>query len=156
MIRRPMLGNKQAMTLTYITQTALAPPGGSLPNAHVFSANSLFDPDRSGAGHQPRGFDQIGQLFGLYTVVGSRCTAQFTNESSANDKYIVGVALRATSVIATTQFDYMESRNSKYSTMGSLSPKRTLMKTFSARKFFSVPHPLSDDTIGGALSLPQA
>jgi len=34
----------------------------------VFNANSLFDPDFTGSGHQPRGFDQLAALYGRYRV----------------------------------------------------------------------------------------
>jgi len=34
----------------------------------VFAANGLYDPDISGIGHQPRGYDQIIQLYDHYVV----------------------------------------------------------------------------------------
>jgi len=39
---------------------------------HVFRLNSLFDPDLTGTGHQPLGFDQWATLYGEYQVMGSR------------------------------------------------------------------------------------
>lgn len=36
-----------------------------------FRLNSVFDPDLSGVGHQPRFFDQISPLYFYYTVVGA-------------------------------------------------------------------------------------
>lgn len=37
-----------------------------------FSANGLYDPDLTGVGHQPRGFDQMMTLFDRYVVTGVR------------------------------------------------------------------------------------
>lgn len=37
---------------------------------HIFQAIGLFDPDRTGVGHQPRGFDQMMQMFEKYVVMG--------------------------------------------------------------------------------------
>jgi hypothetical protein len=43
----------------------------ALGNAvNAFNLNSLFDPDRTGAGHQPRGFDEISTLYNRYRVYG--------------------------------------------------------------------------------------
>jgi hypothetical protein len=35
----------------------------------LFNLNSLFDPDRTGAGHQPLGFDQLSVMYGRYRVI---------------------------------------------------------------------------------------
>ena len=42
--------------------------GTTLSDGHVFSANSLYDPDTTGTGHQPRGFDQLSALYKMYRV----------------------------------------------------------------------------------------
>lgn len=41
---------------------------GSLTGTYVFNCNSLNDPDRSGIGHQPMGFDQLKGLYNRYKV----------------------------------------------------------------------------------------
>jgi len=41
-------------------------------SAQVFRANSLYDPDYTGTGHQPNGFDQLIAAYNHYTVVGCR------------------------------------------------------------------------------------
>lgn len=46
---------------------------------HVFSANSLFDTDVTGGGHQPRGFDQIMAMYDHYEVIGAKITALMDN-----------------------------------------------------------------------------
>ena len=39
---------------------------------YVFNLNSLFDPNRTGVGHQPYGFDQLANLYNRYRVIACR------------------------------------------------------------------------------------
>ena len=55
--------------LRYSTNLAIVT--GVLGTAtNIFNLNSLYDPDRTGVGHQPRGFDQIKTLYNRYRVYG--------------------------------------------------------------------------------------
>lgn len=40
----------------------------------TWRANSIFDPDETGTGHQPNGFDQMAALYEKYIVLGSSMT----------------------------------------------------------------------------------
>jgi len=53
-------------------------------NNQIFNLNSIFDPDRSGAGHQPYGFDQLSALYNRYRVLRTRWRIIF---SPANASY---------------------------------------------------------------------
>ena len=39
-----------------------------LANAYLFNLNSIYDPDRTGVGHQPMGRDQLALLYHRYRV----------------------------------------------------------------------------------------
>lgn len=41
---------------------------GGVPNDYQFRLNSLFDPDFTGTGHQPYGFDQLTAIYSRYRV----------------------------------------------------------------------------------------
>ncbi|WP_218254000.1 hypothetical protein, partial [Candidatus Magnetobacterium casense] len=43
--------------------------GGALFGDVHMNLNSLFDPNRSGIGHQPYGFDQLATLYNRYRVI---------------------------------------------------------------------------------------
>lgn len=58
--------------LRYSTKLLLVPPVGNLYAEHVFRANSVFDPDLTGVGHQPRGFDEMNLFYERWRVVGSK------------------------------------------------------------------------------------
>lgn len=73
---------KQVRTLTYGTQFTLN-SGVSLGSAHIFSANGLFDPDITGSGHQPLGFDQMMLLYNHYTVTAARMKLTMVHIGSA-------------------------------------------------------------------------
>lgn len=50
--------------------------GGITGNPLEYSLNSLFDPNISGGGHQPYGFDQLTPMYSAYRVIG--CSIQIT------------------------------------------------------------------------------
>jgi hypothetical protein len=45
---------------------------------HAFATNSLYDPDQTGTGHQPLGFDDLKIFFDHYVVVGARIRVRFS------------------------------------------------------------------------------
>lgn len=45
----------------------------------IWNLNSIFDPDRSGSGHQPMGHDQYAPLYHRYRVVGCHATVEWYN-----------------------------------------------------------------------------
>ncbi len=54
---------RYAQTKTYTTGSA-----GVSGTENAFSLNSLYDPDVTGVGHQPYGFDQVASLYSKYLV----------------------------------------------------------------------------------------
>lgn len=42
------------------------------PEYYLWGANNAYDPDHTGTGHQPMGFDQMAEVYGSYAVVGSK------------------------------------------------------------------------------------
>jgi len=53
-----------------------------VPSGYVFSANGMFDPNITGTGHQPLGFDQMMLLYEQYTVVASKITVNLLNSNT--------------------------------------------------------------------------
>lgn len=48
-------------------------PSAGITSAQVMRANSCFDPNQTGAGTQPPGFDQWGNFYNKYVVMKSTC-----------------------------------------------------------------------------------
>ena len=59
-------------------------PGTALQS---FRTASLFDPDRTGVGHQPLFFDEMAAIYNQYRVLGAKCRVRFVN--MANEPVIV-------------------------------------------------------------------
>jgi hypothetical protein len=57
-----------------------------LPNSYLFVGNSVFDPDFSGTGSQPLGFDQLAGLYSRYRVLGSTITVDMMTPSAGTNQ----------------------------------------------------------------------
>lgn len=72
--------NQQSVTAT-----------GGLVNSRFFIANGLYDPDTTGTGHQPLGFDQMMLLYNQYTVVNARIRVNLQNTVASNARVAIWV-----------------------------------------------------------------
>jgi hypothetical protein len=60
--------------LYYDSNLTVTLPNSGLASHYVFCANGLFDPDITGTGHQPMGFDQMMLCYEQATVIRSQIT----------------------------------------------------------------------------------
>jgi len=104
--RPPILSVKHRSRCLYNDNRQLTCTGAA-NNSYVFSVNGMYDPDISGLGHQPMGFDQLMALYEHYTVTSCKITASFVNESSTENAY-VGIALFPDSSVEATPSKLVE------------------------------------------------
>lgn len=131
--------------LKYVTQFSINPPTAGV-TVHEFSANGMFDPDITGTGHQPKGFDEWMAIYDHYTVIGSRIrvTPTVSDGTVSEAGCFWGIYLGDTTGVISGQDSnsIMESKNGQvwgntgtFSAFGSKT-HRSLKKNFSAKKFF--------------------
>lgn len=63
--------------LYYEKNLAVTAPVTGLASGYVFSCNGAYDPNITGTGHQPMGFDQMMLLYNQFTVTQSTITITF-------------------------------------------------------------------------------
>ena len=140
---------KSMMTrLKYVQNISLDPTAG-VGAIQVFRANSVYDPDMTGTGHQPSNFDKLATIYDRYTVVGSkiRVYPNFVSTSGINPYPTVVVALTEDGTDLATVYasggieNVLEqpriSRFTKPLGVLNASGQWSITKTFSAKKFFS-------------------
>ncbi len=76
------VSQRQTHQLYYDWGFNLSPVAGTA-SFYYFSCNGAFDPDVSGTGHQPMGFDQMMLLYEQYTVVASTISVTFISAGGA-------------------------------------------------------------------------
>lgn len=117
----------------------------------VYNACSLFDPNFTGIGSQPRGFDQLMVLYRKYTVIGSKITVHFIPVSTIGS-YIAAINLKSLSTTEALMIDVAESSFSVIdSSNGTSRGPHKLMQTYSP-KFTGNTNPLDDEELGGSVS----
>jgi hypothetical protein len=108
-VPRTLLKNGMTSKLIYQELVAID-PGINSAAVHVFSANGLFDPNVTGIGHQPRGFDQLMALFDHYVVPRAKMTARFSSTVPENKgNYCIFVHISDTASPSTSTTYYAES-----------------------------------------------
>ena len=142
--------------MRYHSQVVLATGEIGQPASHVFSANGMFDPDITGVGHQPRGFDEVMALFDHYTVISSTMSATFLSVLNVGvlvdtKDQMVGISLRDQAAEQTTAEDIMEDRAISFAGIsafrGAVPVRRS--KSFSPKAFLGISHPMSEVAVRG-------
>lgn len=140
-------------TLVYRNQlTTLNPTIGGLAASAFFSANGLFDPDVTGVGHQPTGFDQIMTFYDHYTVIGSKMVASFTNGDTGN-VITAGIYLSDNAVAITNVEQIIENGGVVYAELANGATDgymKTLTLGCNPTKYLGRKSAMSDDILRGS------
>lgn len=112
----------------------------TVPSNYFFSANGMYDPDVTGVGHQPMGFDQYMALYDHYKVLKSKITVEFlpaaTNTQS--DNVICAIYLDDDTTAITDIHAAIEQGNTAWKACTANSTKSTkLTKGFDHKKMFA-------------------
>jgi len=69
--------------------------GAGVLGTYAYRCNSLFDPNYTGTGHQPLGFDQLAALYAHYTVLKSRIRVTWYPQSQGTVPAVYGICKSA-------------------------------------------------------------
>lgn len=103
--------------LNYAGEFTLNPDNTGAAVVHDFRANSLYDPDQTGVGHQPMGFDQLCLMFNHFTVVKSYIKVTCLCDQTLNQPPSAwGIALTGTNneIVGSTLTDILEDDHGKF------------------------------------------
>lgn len=116
---------------------------------HFFCANGLYDPDISGTGHQPRGFDNLMAIYNHYTVTSSRITVSVISPLDAEAIFVLYKDDDATTNVTTCAFAIERKGCTYLATQTNNFPVTNVMKnSWSASSVFAG-DPLSRDELQG-------
>jgi len=87
------LPTKKFVRLKYVSNTVLGAAMGAV-GVHQYRANGMYDPDYTGAGHQPYGFDQLMAKYNHFTVLKCKCHLKITSVVAQDSVY--GICLTDT------------------------------------------------------------
>ncbi len=89
-------------------------------SSQIMNLNSVFDPDRTGAGHQPMGFDTLATIYNRYRVLKTKWKTTWSPSSLTYHLCVLPLngALNTAVTTAATFNACVENPRSKYWTMG--------------------------------------
>lgn len=145
--------------LRYFGSYTVAPPLYNLAcTGQTYGANNMYDPDFTGTGHQPRGFDQLSALYSFFTVTNATLTVEFTWDGVpvAGRGAMCALAVKNNGTLSSMD-TYIEMGNCKYKMLPpDPSAKVKLQKKVNIAKFLGIRDLLSEhDCRGSSLAPPS-
>ena len=146
--------------IKYCQINSLASTSGAV-NYNVFRANSIFDPDQTGTGHQPMFNDNYATIYNNYRVLGSTIKCTFTPltesfdvagpSSSKLGPWYIGInGTNSTSSYSATPETRWEANDSSFAVLNTRTGAdgvMTLTETYSPVE--TLGRPASDDVVSG-------
>lgn len=74
-VQKTLMPQRKYFRLEYCSDD-VGPTTTVSPVYHAWAINDLYDPDVTGVGHQPKGFDQLAPFYQSWRVFGARITVQ--------------------------------------------------------------------------------
>ncbi len=93
LMRPPLFRQVEKRTGQLYYDSGLSISAGGAIAYYRFSANGMFDPDVTGTGHQPMGFDTMMEYFDQYVVTRSHITVRFVHSTGEVLPVICGLKL---------------------------------------------------------------
>lgn len=137
-IPKSLFGNSCRTTLKYVEKLQLNAGASGIPATYVFTANGLYDPNITGTGHQPRGFDQLKDLYDHYLVTKSTIKVTFVSGASSSVGQIVGIQLQDDSAPEADMIEAMEGRTCSYGPLPKNDSACVKTLSFNSKSFFSI------------------
>jgi len=132
------LPSQRRVTLRYAEIIRVTSTAGAV-GKYLFSANGLYDPNITGAGHQPYGFDQWMTLYKTATVMKSRIDVEVGSVSAAVAMIAGVVVAESDPTVITgsaTPVGLIESDRGTSALVVSTTPARHLQSTFDLNVFW--------------------
>lgn len=131
-----LLKNKQRVTMRYGDTFNLNPGALGSPATYVLSCNGLYDPDITGTGHQPRGFDELMQLYDHYLVERATIECWFNHDVSTGTVFMINC--RDSPSVFTLRDSHLENAHSTMTVKSSEAGGAYLRMTVDPAKFLSL------------------
>lgn len=132
----------------YVDRITIDAAGSGAIASYLFSANGMYDPDISGTGHQPLGFDQwLGTssttgFYNHYTVTSSKIRLQIWSQAADNTGLSIVTCGFADDTTTGTDFNnILENPTFTRTCLGAVGSGHdvaSLEKTFDASKYFGL------------------
>lgn len=81
-------------TLRYVDQRGFD-AGAAADTSYTYRLNDIFDPDFTGTGHQPMGYDQLAAVYNRYQVLSSDIKLVVTGQATASDQMVMTLSKSA-------------------------------------------------------------
>lgn len=127
--------------MRYATDIRLDGAVAGLPVNYMFNAIDMRDPDRTGVGHQPLGFNQLEAIYEHYTVLKAKITATFIPlEATGYGVPIVCNIMSNNGTVIYTTPDSQREQGQSTSGIAGFNGSRplTLIHNFDSKRFFGV------------------
>lgn len=129
--------NRMIVKMRYSDQATLDANSISA-STYTYTLNGLYDPDISGSGHQPMGFDQFSGLYQQYKVLGAKVTIEACGPpvTTLSEQYI-GIQFHENASYAPANIvQIIERGRERHAVLGGQNNKTRLTMFWSAKKWY--------------------
>lgn len=110
-----IIGLQRPFALTYVQEATVDGAAAGAATTVVFRLNGMYDPDYTGVGHQPLGFDQMMGLYYKYIVTGCRYEVIISSTNvTATNTCVVGVSIQNAVTTSIAWTEYAEQPGTKF------------------------------------------
>jgi hypothetical protein len=146
----PLFGQRTRKPIRYYFAGTIT-SGASTTGTYVISANGAYDPDITGTGSQPMGFDQMMTFYNHYTVLRSRIRVVFKTNST-NLRATVALSVSGSSTATTSIEQLVENGNLTFQVLefaGAYGGACTLSRAVNTAKFQGIDDAMDDPNMRG-------